>query len=175
MNASIELAHTLGSGGPDLEMTLVAITMLILGIVFFFNKSVKPQGAVVLVVVGVALGAGAFVLGGDQATSGEAGGEAPDVKVTIAAPAEGSTVPAGPVTLEVEIEGGELVTTTESDDPTEGHLHVFVDGALESMPSNDAPSVTLKPGTHEITVEFTSAAHLSYAPRILDEVSITAE
>jgi hypothetical protein len=47
------LAHTLGAGGPDLELFLFAAALLILGVVLFLQKSAKPVVSVVLVVAGV--------------------------------------------------------------------------------------------------------------------------
>ena len=57
------LAHTLGAGGPDLEMIVLAGALAILGIVFFFQSAVKPVISVVLLIAAVGLGAGAFALG----------------------------------------------------------------------------------------------------------------
>lgn len=166
------LAHTIGAGGPDLEMTLLAGGLLVLGLVFFFQKTVKSVVSVVLLVGALAVGAGAFAVGG----STDEPLPAPDVEVRIVSPEDGATVPArNEVEVRAEVIGGTLTDAERSEDPTEGHLHVFVDDAMVSMPVSEASPVTLEPGTHVITVEFTSADHRSYEPRILDRVAVTAE
>ena len=117
------LAHgAVGGSGPQVEMLILAGAFIVLGIVFYFQKSVKPSATVVLVIIGVALVAGAFAFGGGS-------GEAPDVTIDIVSPADGTTVDASnPIRFDVNIEGGSLTTATQSSDETEGHLHVFVDG-----------------------------------------------
>jgi hypothetical protein len=56
-------AHTLGAGGPDLELLLFAAALLILGIVLFLQKSAKPVVSVVLLIAAFAVGTGAFAFG----------------------------------------------------------------------------------------------------------------
>ncbi len=57
----METAHGLTPGGPDIEMLLLSVALLLLAIVFFVQKSVKPQVPVFLLLASVALGVGAFV------------------------------------------------------------------------------------------------------------------
>jgi hypothetical protein len=167
----MSFAHTFGSGGPDVELLLVTVAILALSIVFFFSKTTKPMVPVVLMLVAFATGAGAFALGGPSGTA-----PAPDVTVEIVEPAEGATVPAGrPVMLDVQIDGGELTTDTQSDDPTRGHLHILIDGELIAMPATSTPEIELEPGEHDVAVEFTGADHRSFSPKIIDEVTIVAE
>jgi hypothetical protein len=168
----MSFAHTFGTGGPDVELLLVAVAVLALGIVFFFSKTTKPVVPLVLLLAAFALGTGAFALGSSQAGSPAAS----NVTVAITDPNNGDTVGARrPVELEVDVRGGELTTDVQSSDPTKGHLHVFVDDELISMPTTATPEIELEPGPHEITVEFTGADHRSFSPKILDRVSVTAE
>lgn len=168
----MESAHTVGSGGPEIELLILAGAMLVLGVVFFFQKSVKPIVSLVLVLGAFAVSGGAFVFTSDDST------EAATIQATISIvdPIEGATVPANEsFPVEIDLQGGTLTAENRADDATEGHLHVYVDGELISMPATDAPEVELEPGPHEITIEFTQADHRSYEPRILDSVEVTAE
>lgn len=60
------LVHTFGATGPDVEILLLAAAMFVLGVIFFFQKTVKPMVSVVLVVMALAATAGAFALGGSS-------------------------------------------------------------------------------------------------------------
>jgi hypothetical protein len=175
----LNLAHTLGTGGPDIEMLLLAVALLFLGVTFFIQKSTKPAVPVVLLVGALGVGAGAFAVGASSDEHSDSAGvvSAPDgVAVTISSPAEGDTVPAGEaVPVTVELSGAELTSETESEDPTQGHLHIFVDDRIVSMPSTTSNEVELEPGEHTIVVEFTTADHRSFEPRIQDAITVTAQ
>ena len=164
-------------GGAEIEFLILAGACLILGVFFFFQENVKPQASVVLLVVAVALGVGAFAVDSSP-DQGENVGPSP-VTISISQPEEGTTVPANrPLTLQVEIEGGSLTEETSGDDPTKGHLHIFVDLQLTTMPSVTTPRIAgalLPPGEHEITVEFTRADHRSFDPGITTTITVTAE
>jgi hypothetical protein len=174
----MDFAHTLGTGGPDLELFLFAAGLLVLGVVLFLQKTAKPVVSVVLLIAAFAVGTGAFAFGGSSSTTSSSGTvPAPDgVDVQITTPDDGSSVPAGrPLTVEADLNGGRLTAATESDDPTQGHLHVFVDDELISMPTSPAQEVELEAGDHTIVVEFTTADHRSFEPRIVDSIEVTAE
>lgn len=156
-------AHTLGAGGPDLELFVLAGSLAILGVVFFLQKSVKPVVSFVVMAAAVGLGAGAFALGGSQSSN---------ATVRIVSPAAGDKVPAGEVvTLDVVVDGAQVSTEA---DPSGGHLHVYVDGTLVSMPVNAEPTVELQPGGHTVTVEYVDADHASFSPPVQDEVRVDA-
>ena len=170
-------------GGAEIEFLILAGACLVLGIFFFFQKNVKPQASVVLLVVAIALGVGAFAVdSGSNLTSGSGGGEAigsSPVILSLSQPLDGATVPAGePLQLEVVIEGGSLTEESSGTDPTKGHLHIYVDRELTTMPSVASAKVAgdlLPEGEHEITVEFTRADHRSFDPRITTNITVTAE
>jgi len=175
----LNMAHTFGTGGPDIEMLLLAVALLFLGVTFFVQKSTKPAVPVVLLVSALAVGAGAFAIGAasDSSTAAEGTLAPPEgLAVEIVAPSDGDTVPAREtLELEVEIEGGELTSATSSEDPTQGHLHVYVDETLTSMPATTSQRYRLEPGEHTLAVEFTTADHRSFDPRIIDEITVSAE
>jgi hypothetical protein len=165
----VVLAHALNQSGPHVEVLIVAGGFLLLGVVFFIQKSVKPVVSVSLVVIAAALATGAFALGNDPpAAQGR--------RVVVRDPKPGETVPAGKqVPLDVAVVGARL--STSGTDKGGGHLHVLVDGAVTSMPpATSTPKIgPLKPGEHELTVEFVSYTHASFSPRVTDTIAITAE
>jgi hypothetical protein len=91
--------------------------------------------------------------------------------VKIVRPKNGATVPASGGTLEVSLTGATLTSVTSQDvSPTEGHLHVSVDGKLISMTSGTTqPLPDLAHGRHTISVEFVAADHLPFEPRVVTE------
>jgi hypothetical protein len=161
------LAHALNQSGPHWEVLIVAGGFLLLGVVFFIQKSVKPVVSIALVLLALAMGTGAFVLGNAPAAEGR--------RVVLREPKPGDVVDAGkPLRLDVAVVGGQLASSQGATDG--GHLHVIVDGAVTSMKPTTTPKVApLKPGEHELTVEFVGPDHLSYRPRVQDTIAIRAE
>jgi hypothetical protein len=89
----------------------------------------------------------------------------------IVEPKNGATEPASGAKLEVSLAGATLTSVTSQDiSPTEGHLHVSVDGRLISMTSGVTQTLPdLEPGRHTIRVEFVAADHLPFDPRVVTE------
>ena len=171
-------AHTLGAGGPDLELILIAGAIAVLGIVFFFQKAVKPAVSIGLIVVAIGAGAIAFAMGGgdepetrgERAVEAEGGASADGASITILSPEDGATVPANePVKITYEVDPGELPPDQLGD------MHVYVNDKLQSMQVTDVLEVELKPGTYKVGVEAAQPNHASFDPMILDEIELTAE
>lgn len=145
---------------------LIAAGVAFLGAFAF--RSVKPDKvgpAWALFAAGALLAAAAFIVpnlsGGSDATVG------------FASPQDGDTVPAGqPIPVEIDLEGGELAT---SGSDAGGHLHIFVDGSVISMPSTTTAEIDLEPGEHELRVEYVDVQHASYDPPIQETITVTAE
>jgi hypothetical protein len=57
------LAHTLGAGGPEIEVLILAVAFMWLGVLFYWRKAVKPPISIGLVLMGMVLVAGSFALG----------------------------------------------------------------------------------------------------------------
>jgi len=167
---AIVLAHGLGgAGGPEIEGLIAAFALLIVAVVLRLDKGAKPWVSAAVGIAGIAFGVGSFVFT-------ESVPQRPNAQVEITLPSDGAKVRANePTEVRAEVHGGRLTQSTTSQDPAAGHLHVFVDDELISMPSTDRETVKLAPGTHEIAVEFTSADHRSFSPRILDRVQVTAQ
>ena len=89
--------------------------------------------------------------------------------VTIVSPANGDVIEGTSVDLRVELDDARIVPqTTREISPDEGHLHVYLDGALISMTEGTEQEVTgLTPGPHRIQVEFVAADHAPFDPRVV--------
>jgi hypothetical protein len=161
------LAHTVGAvGGVEIELFLLGAGFLVAA--FFFRPSQvgNARTAVVCLILGIALMTGSVIVPRvSQSTT--------TARVSIVAPTDGAEVPAKePVPIEVQIKGGKVAASAQ--DPNAGHLHVFVDDQLQSMPTSIETDVTLTPGPHEIKIEFVDSQHLSYNPPVADTVKVTA-
>jgi hypothetical protein len=96
-----------------------------------------------------------------------------DAEVGFAFPQDGATLPANePLDVEIDLTGGELASSASDGG---GHLHIFVDGSVISMPSTTTAEVTLEPGEHELRVEYVDIGHASYDPPIQETITVTAE
>lgn len=161
-------AHSAASGGPNTEILLLGGGMIVLAAVLFFQKTASRQASLVLAVLGVAAVTGAFALAEEPDAAAHH-----DVTIAIAGPADGATVPAGAVPVEIELTGAELAGESSSEDA--GHLHVYLDGEVVDMPSALDVEVDVPPGEHELEVEFVDADHAALDPPVADSVTITAE
>jgi hypothetical protein len=154
----IPLAHTIGGGsGPEIEFLMLAGAALVTAVILFVQKSSPPATPFVLLVIAIGLGVGAFAVN----TAPSAG----PTQLTIVDPRPGDEVKANkPVVLKMAV----------NNQPGGSHVHVFVDGGLESMPGGLTARVVLPRGTHEVLVELTSADHSSYNPRVTDKIELIA-
>jgi hypothetical protein len=163
------LAH-LGHGlttGPQIELLLFAGAALVAGVLAYLYGWGGANLPGILLIVSFLIAGGAFVVPGinDETPSS-------DARVAITNPEDGASVPAGEsIAVEVSVENGALARSATDDG---GHLHVFVDGTLASMPYSDAANVKLKKGDHAIMIEYVNDQHLSFDPRVLDEVEVVA-
>jgi hypothetical protein len=97
-------------------------------------------------------------------------------RVTILSPRPGQVFRGNPaeVPVRVRLTGGRIVPLTSTNlVPNEGHLHVSLDGALESMTSNLGTDLRVGPGSHSVTVEFVAADHAPFSPRVRTTVRFT--
>lgn len=163
------LAHTADAAGPQVEFLLVGAALVVLSVIFFVQRSVKPVVSVVLLLGGFAVAGGAFIVDGEAPASTHA-------TVRILSPEGGATVPANePVTVQIELTDGTLTPEETSDDPHAGHLHLSVNGRLVAMPLSTEMQVELEEGANLIEVEFTRANHTSFEPAVTDAIEVTAE
>lgn len=162
------LAHGATSSGPNTEILLLGIGMIVVSGLFFFQKSASRRTSLVLLVLGAAAVTGAFTLAGSPDDDHHG------VTVEIAAPDQGATVPAGePVTFEIELTGAVLANESTSEEG--GHLHVYVDGETVDMPSALELQLELEEGEHEVEVEYVGPDHQPLDPPVTDAVTLAAE
>lgn len=113
----------------------------------------------------------------------------PGPAIKITAPADGSTVPAGNITVTVQVSNFNLVDKLgQANAPDQGHIHYFMDVDAPITPGKPAvtpagtyaataatsyawPNVT--PGTHTFSVELVNNDHTPLIPEVVDEVTIT--
>jgi len=152
---------------------LLAAVMGILGIVFFFQKAVKPAVSVLLVVLGVGAGVFAFIRSGQNTAQPVADGSRVSpggATVEIMSPSDDDVVDANrEIEIEYRVDPGELP-------PEElGDMHVYIDGELDSMQVKNVLTVEVPDGTHTLAVEAAQPNHASFDPPIIDEIEVTAQ
>jgi hypothetical protein len=90
-------------------------------------------------------------------------------RLGIASPASGQVFHGDPATVHVvlSLDGGQVVPFSSLRlVPNEGHIHLYVDGALVSMSTGLTADVPARPGTHQLVAEFVAVDHGSFDPRI---------
>jgi len=89
--------------------------------------------------------------------------------VAILSPKNGATVKGPTVHVRVRLTGATIVpATTTHITPTQGHLHVYLDGKIVSMNfSTNATIPNVSPGQHLLKVEFVASDHLPFDPRVI--------
>ena len=89
------------------------------------------------------------------------------VKVTIVSPTNGEVVHGNSVNLVVTISGGEIVKTTSTHiTPTQGHVHVYLNGQLIYMQYSLTQTVAVQPGlTYSMRAEYVASDHAPFFPR----------
>jgi hypothetical protein len=97
--------------------------------------------------------------------------------IRIVQPTEGQVFPApGQVPVRIVLRGGRIVpATTTRLAPDEGHIHLFLDGALVSMTGGTSTSITAGPGTHVLMAEFVASDHGPFDPRVSATTRFTVQ
>jgi hypothetical protein len=76
-----------------------------------------------------------------------------------------------PVALDVRVVGGRIVPTTSVHlVANEGHVHVFLDGAIVLMSYGTTGRIWVGPGEHLLQAEFVALDHGPFSPRVLTSV-----
>jgi hypothetical protein len=94
-------------------------------------------------------------------------------RLEIVAPADGAVFRGDPasVVVEVRLEGAKVVAFTSLHlVPNEGHIHLYLDGSLESMVTGLGARVSASPGQHELRAEFVAVDHGPFDPRVVATV-----
>ncbi len=106
---------------------------------------------------------------GGSSPSGSAAGARPSSPATvrIGQPSSGQTVTGSSIHVVIDLQGATIVpATTTNLNPTEGHLHLYLDNVLVSMNYGLEQDVPVHPGTHFVKAEFVAADHAPFAPRV---------
>jgi hypothetical protein len=93
-----------------------------------------------------------------------------DARVEIASPANGALFRGDPARVPVQLRlfGGTIVARTSNKlVRDEGHVHVYLDGALVSMTYALQEQIEVVPGAHRLTAEFVALDHGPFAPRVV--------
>jgi len=99
-------------------------------------------------------------------------GGGPGATVSFVSPADGATVPANePVAVEVELQGGEIATSASD---AGGHLHIYANDTVISMPSSTVTEIELEPGRYELKVEYVDVGHASFDPPVEATIDVVA-
>lgn len=161
-------AHGLGGNGPEIELLILGGALVLFGI-FRAAQTLKVNLLVGLAGAGILVAA--FLLPQSSTTRAPS-----DVGIFISSPVDNEVVPANEnLNVQVELENAELTTETEGTDPRLGHIHIYVDGSVVSMPTELNADIELEPGEHTLMVEFVAANHSRFEPPITDEVTVDAE
>lgn len=126
------------------------------------------------------------------------GGEEPEAappepvaaSVTIIEPADGATVPQGPLNVVFEVEGIDIVPAGNMDMGT-GHHHLVVDADIESWTEpigveegryihmgqgqSEFTVEGLSPGQHRLIAVVADGVHIPLDPPVVDTITITVE
>jgi hypothetical protein len=62
-------AHSWIAGGPQVEMLIFSVALVVLGVIFFVQKSASTWVSAMLIVAGLALAVAAFVIPGEDRVS----------------------------------------------------------------------------------------------------------
>jgi len=100
--------------------------------------------------------------------------------LAIDQPTAGEHVSGSALGVTIELKAGKIVpTSTTKLTPDTGHLHLYIDGQLVSMGSDDLreslPIGELGAGQHRLRVEFVAADHGPFEPRVQDTVAFVKD
>jgi hypothetical protein len=99
-----------------------------------------------------------------------------DAVLRIVSPAAGSVFRGDPaaVPIRLQLVGGTIVRRTSTRlVRDQGHVHLYLDGALVSMQYALQDRLEVVPGVHRLTAEFVALDHAPFAPRVLASATFT--
>jgi hypothetical protein len=80
------------------------------------------------------------------------------------------------IPIELRLDGGRVVLFTSLRlVPNEGHIHLYLDGALVSMTTSLEAQVSAAPGHHELRAEFVAVDHGPFEPRVVATVTFSIQ
>jgi hypothetical protein len=113
--------------------------------------------------------------GNGASSPGEAASSRPSspAQLTITSPLNGEVIHGSDVPISVKLTGATVVpATTTTIVPTQGHIHVSLDGELVAMNFGLSDTVhDVQPGPHVLQVEFVASDHLPFDPRVIAQTT----
>jgi len=97
-------------------------------------------------------------------------------RIAIVEPGPGAVVTGPQLRVKVSLEGARILpTSTTRLKADEGHLHLTLDGELQSMAYELEHDVTVAPGDHILQAEFVAGDHAPFFPRVIAVKSFRAQ
>ncbi|MDP9225862.1 MAG: DUF4399 domain-containing protein [Actinomycetota bacterium] len=158
---------------PGPGLVAAAALLVATAVYLFVSKRGAPILRIVLLILALIVLSGYLSAGSPKPP--------PRVTLTILSPANGAVVPAGhPIPLMLAITGAKLIPSSTQTFLTPppanaGHIHILVDGRLNSLQMTGTAQVVLPAGRHTIAAEFVDPYHRSFSPRIIDRVHVIAK
>lgn len=91
-------------------------------------------------------------------------------KIAITSPADGSTVTGTTIHVVVSLTGAQVIQATSTKiDPTQGHVHLYIDGNLQYMAYTLSQDFPVHPGVYTIKAEFVASDHFPFNPRVFSQ------
>lgn len=94
--------------------------------------------------------------------------------ISIVSPQAGAVLHGRPaaVVVRVSVQGAKIVPLTSTHlVPNEGHVHLYLDGALVSMVAGTSTTIRAPPGEHTLLAEFVAVDHGPFDPRVKSSVT----
>jgi hypothetical protein len=97
--------------------------------------------------------------------------------ISIVEPTAGQTVTGGTLHIKVDVEGATILNNPNVVKPTpsQGHVHLSIDGKLVSMAYGPEQDVSVTPGRHLLEAEFVAGDHLPFDPRVAQKTTFVAQ
>ncbi len=93
--------------------------------------------------------------------------------LTIVSPTQDQVLSGSTAHIEMSLTGAKIVqATTTNIRPDEGHVHLYVDGALVSMNYTLSADLPVSPGSYAIRAEFVASDHAPFNPRVVTKTVV---
>jgi hypothetical protein len=142
---------------------------------------VPPAAAWVGVLFAVALAVFGLLLPSVVSPAPSAKRPATSATIQIVSPSkdqvfQGTTSAPAAIPVEIMVVGARIVPATSTRlRPDEGHVHLFLDGALVSMTAGTTASLDVGPGQHVLSAEFVASDHGPFDPRVQASVRFVVQ
>lgn len=148
------------------------------------RRDTRPRPGFGRIAVAVAVGALAAGCSTPKATTGglanspsgsRAARPSTSAVITIISPTQGQVVTGPTLHVVLTLVGATLVPpgTVTGVSPTQGHIHLSLDGQIVSMTSGTTQDLPVTPGPHILQAEFVANDHGPFSPRDIQTVHFT--